>query len=98
MDQKAEALKKTTTKKLNMAGAHPSYTDAIRLERVNLSRYHNELFYLTEGSLLSAMADAVEKCDTFLMCVSDKYQESSNCKLGKNTMFTIFTMFTILAQ
>ena len=41
-------------------------------------------FFHTEGSLVGAMADAVENCDLVLMCVSEKYQESRNCRLGKD--------------
>ncbi|XP_055865765.1 uncharacterized protein LOC106061311 isoform X1 [Biomphalaria glabrata] len=32
------------------------------------------------GSSVEAMAEAVEKCDVFLMCMSEKYKESTYCR------------------
>ena len=37
----------------------------------------------SEGGLLEAMSKAVKNADAVLICVSKKYQESRNCKLGK---------------
>jgi len=35
------------------------------------------------GSTFDAMADAVEKADLVLICMSQKYKESPPCGLGK---------------
>lgn len=34
------------------------------------------------GSSLQAMAEAVEKADVILMCMSEKYKNSLNCRSG----------------
>ena len=48
-------------------------------------------FYLTcmhvrafsAGSLLDAMADAVEQASVVIICLTEKYKESANCRMGK---------------
>lgn len=47
-----------------------------------------------KGSMTEAMALAVEECDVFLMCISQNYKQSDNCRAGelacsftKNTSF-----------
>lgn len=35
------------------------------------------------GSTLSAMAEAVENAAVVLICMSEKYKESPNCRLGE---------------
>ena len=35
------------------------------------------------GSTLQAMADAVEGADVVLICMSNKYKNSPNCRAGK---------------
>jgi len=35
------------------------------------------------GSTIEAMADAVEGAKLVLMCMSQKYKNSPNCRLGK---------------
>ena len=36
-----------------------------------------------KGSTLEAMAEAVEKASVVLLCSSQKYKNSPNCRLGK---------------
>ncbi|ESO95468.1 hypothetical protein LOTGIDRAFT_78426, partial [Lottia gigantea] len=42
-----------------------------------------------EGSTLQAMADAVEKSSVVLMCMSEKYKESSNCRTEAEYAYTL---------
>lgn len=35
------------------------------------------------GSTLSAMAEAVENAAVVLICMSEKYKQSPNCRLGE---------------
>lgn len=35
------------------------------------------------GSTLQAMAEAVEEADIVLICLSERYKESQNCRIGK---------------
>ena len=36
------------------------------------------------GSTLDAMADAIENAQCVLMCVSERYKMSNNCRSGEN--------------
>ena len=36
------------------------------------------------GSTVQAMAEAVENADIVLICLSNKYKHSENCRQGKN--------------
>lgn len=36
-----------------------------------------------KGSTLEAMADAIEKSAVVLICMSQRYKESTNCRTGK---------------
>ena len=36
------------------------------------------------GSTLSAMAEAVENAAVVLICMSEKYKQSPNCRLGES--------------
>lgn len=37
----------------------------------------------TDGDILGAMADAVEKAAVVLVCFSQKYKDSQSCRTGK---------------
>ena len=39
------------------------------------------------GSTLAGMADAVEKSSVVLVCMSEKYKESSNCRSGNDVSY-----------
>ena len=48
--------------------------------------HHVHIFiyiYFAAGDILSCMAQAVENAEVVLMCVSKEYQNSENCKAGK---------------
>lgn len=38
------------------------------------------------GSTIEAMGKAIDNCTVFLMCYSEKYSQSQNCKSGKKTV------------
>ncbi len=40
-------------------------------------------FVIVGGDLLGSMADAVENAAVIILCVSQKYKESNNCRGGK---------------
>lgn len=46
-----------------------------------------------QGSTLQAMAEAVEQADAVLMCMSEKYKESPNCRSGLSTLMTFIFVF-----
>lgn len=41
------------------------------------------------GSTLQAMAEAVENAEIVLLCMSQKYKNSPNCRAGKTTWFVM---------
>ena len=48
------------------------------------------VFYIfSEGDILSAMAEAVENSKIVLICMSEKYKESQNCRSGNNSIHII---------
>ena len=49
----------------------------------NDSQYKPVLCVLTVGNMDDRMAEAVERACVVLMCFSEKYQASKNCKKGK---------------
>jgi len=42
------------------------------------------------GSVLEAMAEAVEKAAVVLVCLTQKYKESPNCRTGAYTLMLLF--------
>lgn len=51
-------------------------------------------FIFAAGSVLQAMAKAVEKASAVLVCFTHKYYESPNCRLG-NMNFKIFLKYVL---
>ncbi len=45
-----------------------------------------EFFSISEGNLLHAMAEAIEQSAAVVVCMSQKYKESLNCRSGKQRL------------
>jgi len=43
-------------------------------------------FVFTAGSVLEAMAEAVEKAAVVIVCLTQKYKESPNCRTGLHAL------------
>ena len=50
--------------------------------------------YVAAGSILEAMAAAVEDAVVVLVCMTEKYKESPNCRTGKwdDVMYGTFSL------
>ncbi|XP_050407920.1 uncharacterized protein LOC126823259 [Patella vulgata] len=73
-----------------------SYQWADQKKLIQISQMLSEAGYLVwmdikdmEGSTLQAMADAVEKACVVLVCMSERYKESSNCRTEAEYAFTL---------
>ena len=44
------------------------------------------LLHFVEGDMLGAMANAIEESDVILMCMSERYRDSQNCRSGMCTI------------
>ena len=48
--------------------------------------------FLSAGSLLDAMADAVEQASVVIICLTEKYKESANCRMGILQYLRVFCL------
>ena len=57
--------------------------DYIFVWHILVNGMHGVMFmYVKAGSLIDAMAEAVEKAAIVVICLTEKYKESPNCRHG----------------
>lgn len=56
-------------------------------QSISVSENSRCVISITAGSTLEAMALAVEKAAVILVCMSQKYKDSPNCRTGQSSHY-----------